>query len=72
MCPSFNFATKSSEIIISSRTAGFTLQKRSLLYKPQKKLKANAKKKCFFDFVDNVEFCCTGLYDIQIRTNKFC
>jgi hypothetical protein len=31
-----HFATKSSEIIISSRTAGSTLQKRSLLYKKQK------------------------------------
>jgi hypothetical protein len=30
------FATKSSEIVISSRTAGSTLQKRSLLYKTQK------------------------------------
>jgi hypothetical protein len=31
-----HFATKSSEIIISSKTAGSTLQKRSLLYKTQK------------------------------------
>jgi hypothetical protein len=44
-----HFATKSSEIIIASRRAGSTLQKRSLLYKTQK-----------FDFVDDVEFCYTG------------
>jgi hypothetical protein len=31
-----HFATKSSEIIISSRKADSTLQKRSLLYKTQK------------------------------------
>jgi hypothetical protein len=59
-----NFATKSSEIITSSRRAGITLQNRSLLYKMQKKLKANPKKQniffCFFDFVYDVEFCYTG------------
>jgi hypothetical protein len=43
-----HFATKSSEIIISSRTAGSALQKRSLLNKTQRKLKANAKKKNVF------------------------
>jgi hypothetical protein len=41
-----HFTTKSSEIIISSITAGSTFQKRSLPYN--------------FDFVDNVEFCYTG------------
>jgi hypothetical protein len=45
-----HFATKSSEIIISSRRAGSDLQNRSLLYKTQKKLKANAKKNIFFVF----------------------
>jgi hypothetical protein len=34
-----HFAKKSSEIIISSRRAGSTLQKRSLLYKTQKNKK---------------------------------
>jgi hypothetical protein len=42
-----HFAMKSSEIIISSRTAGSTLQKRLLLYKMQKKLKAKVKKTYF-------------------------
>jgi hypothetical protein len=32
-----HFATNSSEIIISSRTAGSTSQKRSLFYKTQNK-----------------------------------
>jgi hypothetical protein len=40
-----HFATKSSEIIISSRRAGSILPKRTMLYKTQKKLKANVKKK---------------------------
>jgi hypothetical protein len=39
---------KSSEIIISPTRAGSTLQKRSLLYKTQKKLKAKRKKKKHF------------------------
>jgi hypothetical protein len=39
---------KSSEIIISSRRAGSTLQKQSLLYKTQKKIKANQKIKYVF------------------------
>jgi hypothetical protein len=43
-----HFATKSSEIIISSRRAGSTLQKQSLLYKTQKKIKANQKIKYVF------------------------
>jgi hypothetical protein len=65
---------KSSEIIIISRRAGSTLQKRSLLYKMQKKLKANAKKIfffVFFDFVDDVDVV-QGLYAIKITINKFC
>jgi hypothetical protein len=45
-----HFATKSSEIIISFRKAGFALQKRVLLYKKQKKTKSKI-----------VEFCYTGL-----------
>jgi hypothetical protein len=44
------FATKSNETIISSRRTGYTLQKRSLLYKTQKKFKAKAKKNIFLMF----------------------
>jgi hypothetical protein len=59
-----HFATKSSEIIISSRRAGSTLQKRSLLYK---------KFLCFFLIsLMMLDFVIQGLYDIQIKTNKFC
>jgi hypothetical protein len=62
-------ATKSSEIIISWRRAGSTLQKRSLLYKTQKKVKANENKKkifflCFFDLVDDVQFWLYRVYTI--------
>jgi hypothetical protein len=56
------FCYEIEQIIISSRTAGSTLQKRFLLYKTQKKQKANEKKNfffCFIDFVDNVKFCYT-------------
>jgi hypothetical protein len=60
------FATKSSDILISSRWLGSTFQKRSLLYKMQK-TKSKRKKFVFFYPVDEVE-----LYDIQITTNKFC
>jgi hypothetical protein len=45
------FATKSGAIIISSRTAGSTLQKRSLLYLTQKNQK-QTQKKTFFDGVE--------------------
>jgi hypothetical protein len=45
-----HFATKSSEIIIYSRRAGSTLQKRSLLYR-RKKNKKQTQKKIFFIFV---------------------
>jgi hypothetical protein len=57
--------TKSSEIIISSRTAGSTLQKRSLLYNSQKTTSKRKKKNFFFSFFDFVD-------DIQITTHKFC
>jgi hypothetical protein len=51
------FATKSSEIVISSKRAGSTLQKRSLLYKTKK----NIFFLCFSDlvFVDGVGFSFT-------------
>jgi hypothetical protein len=41
------FCYEIEQIIISSRTAGSTLQKRFLLYKTQKKQKANEKKTFF-------------------------
>jgi hypothetical protein len=65
------FVTKSTEIIISYRRAGFTLQKRSFLYKTKKR----KKKKHFFIFflilLMMLDFATQG-YDIQIKTNKFC
>jgi hypothetical protein len=69
-----HFSTKSSEIIISFRRAGSTLQKRSLLYIAQK-LKANEKKYHFFYFflisLMMLDFVIQALYDIRIKTNKF-
>jgi hypothetical protein len=64
-----HFATKCSEIINFSRRAGSTLQKRSLLCKTQKKLKAKVKMNSLMmlNFV-----IIQGLYDIQIIINKFC
>jgi hypothetical protein len=65
--------------IIASRIAGSPLQKQSLLYKKQKKLKTKAKKNrailfLFFDSVVDVEFCytaattkkCQFIYDLSM------
>jgi hypothetical protein len=52
-----HFSTKSSEIIISFRRAGSTLQKQTLLYKTQKNKNQTRQQ---------------NLYDIQIKTNKYC
>jgi hypothetical protein len=60
-----HFATKSSEIIISSWKAGSTLQKRSLLYETQKKY-------IFLISLMMLNVVIQGLYDIQITPNKFC
>jgi hypothetical protein len=46
-----HFATKSSTIIICSRRARSTLQKRSLLYKTQKNYKQTKNKKTLFCIV---------------------
>jgi hypothetical protein len=62
-----HFATKSSEIIISSIRAGSTLQKRSLLYKNEKNI--------FFVFLFSLmmlNFFTQGFYNIQVTPNKLC
>jgi hypothetical protein len=58
----------------SSGRAGSTLQKQSLLYKTQKKLKANEQKKkyVFLIWLMLLDFDIQGLYGLQIKTTKNC
>jgi hypothetical protein len=68
-----HFATKSSKIMISSRIAGSTLQKRSLFYKTQtNKSKRKKKKIVFLISLIILNFLTQGFHDIQITTTKFC
>jgi hypothetical protein len=66
-----HFATKSGEILISSRRAGSTLQKRSLIYKTQKKLKANEKKTFFYVFLISLMMLDFVIRYTNKKTNKF-
>jgi hypothetical protein len=61
------FCYEIEQIIISSRTAGSTLQKRLLLYKTQKKTNVYV----LLISLIMLNFVIQCLYDIQITTNKF-